>query len=93
MNKNVQGHSTSGDETEPDVPIYRARENDLLAFRAAKIVFGIVGGVLGLSGSILTFVLAINHRLEDALRTEIRNERVERINADQNIWNEVRARR
>lgn len=73
-----EGHSSDREETIPDLPVYRARASDATAWRTT---FFILGGGIGLLG----FFWSVTSQLSETLRVEVRNERVERINADNRL--------
>jgi hypothetical protein len=69
--------SNTPDRTEggEDVLRFRARQDDASAW---KTTFAIIGGVVSLLG----FFWLVTNGISENLRTEVRNERIERINAD-----------
>jgi hypothetical protein len=65
----------SGSEGDANVVRFRARQDDATAW---KTTFAIIGGVVSLLG----FFWLVTNGISENLRTEVRNERIERINAD-----------
>lgn len=85
MSHDREGENSDRGQDVRDIKSYRVRRDDATAFRTAFLV---LGGLVSLLG----FFWVVTNGISENLRVEIRNERVDRINAINELRSDCRRR-